>query len=131
MEKSNKKLKKVIEVGSYLIVWAAAIMSFWFFVEDTDAMGYALMIFYFALPITSFVVSLIIGKDKGWGKEKWFMTVFFGIMYMLAEYATFSLANMTAFDKINIPDFEMIIPGVVISLVGLIIGIGIRTIKKK
>lgn len=32
-----------------------------------------------------------------------FFSIVFGIMYMLAEYATFSTVNMISFDKINMP----------------------------
>ena len=45
-----------------------------------------------------------------------------GGVYMLAEYATFSVANMVAFSKINLPEFSMIIIGAVISLLGMGIG---------
>lgn len=48
--------------------------------------------------------------------------IVFGVMYMLAEYATFSTANMVAFEKVNAPEFMMILYGAVIALVGLIVG---------
>jgi len=48
---------------------------------------------------------------------------------MLAEYATFSTANMITFDKINAPSFEMFLVGAVISAIGL--GIGAIVNNKK
>lgn len=51
-----------------------------------------------------------------------FATIAFGVMYMLAEYATFSAANMISFDKINMPHFGMILAGAAISAIGLWIG---------
>ena len=131
--KSKRKLSKVIQIGIYLIVWSVTILTFWFASAPDDAMGYALMTFYLVLPVVTFIISLIIGKDSGWGKIKWLMPVFFGIMYMLADYATFSLANMksNSFDEFNMPEFGMIIPGVVISLIGIGIGAIINYANRK
>lgn len=47
-------------------------------------------------------------------------------MYMLAEYGTFSAANMITFQKINLPEFIMIPIGTMVSLIGMGIGTGIR-----
>jgi len=47
---------------------------------------------------------------------------------MLAGYGTCSVANNIAFRKINVPDFEMIIRGAVISLIGLAVGTALRAI---
>ncbi|MBE5959214.1 MAG: helix-turn-helix transcriptional regulator [Lachnospiraceae bacterium] len=128
--KSKNKLAKIIQVGVYVVIWALCVLTFWLFTGDQDAVGYSLMTFFLVLPVTAFIESLIIGKDRGWGMEKWFVPLFFGIMYMLAEYATFSLANMTTFDKFNIPELSMILSGAGISLVGMIIGAGIGFVSK-
>ena len=45
-----------------------------------------------------------------------------GIFYMLAEYATFSAANMAAFHKINSPEWSLLVIGTIISVIGLVIG---------
>ena len=55
--------------------------------------------------------------------------IIFGIMYMLAEYATFSAANMASFDNFNMPELGMLFAGAVISLAGLAIGAGIHRVK--
>ena len=41
---------------------------------------------------------------------------------MLAEYATFNLANMVAFSKFNLPRPEYFLAGTVISAIGIAIG---------
>ena len=41
---------------------------------------------------------------------------------MLADFATFRVANMIAFDKINMPHWELFFIGAAISALGLIIG---------
>ena len=126
--KSKNKLSMISTLSAYLGIWAFSLIAFWFMTSPSDAMGYSLMFLWIVLPVTTLVISLIIGKNDYWGKRKIFLSVAFGVMYMLAEYATFSLANMIAFEKINMPQFEMILIGAAISLVGL--GIGILANRK-
>ena len=85
-------------------------------------MGYSLMFLWIILPVTTFIVSVVIGKNDFWGKGKWAFTLFFGIMYMLAEYGTFKMANNITFNKLNAPDFGMIVAGAIISAIGMLVG---------
>ena len=101
---------------------AVAMIVFWFFTSGSDAMGYSLMFLWIILPVTTFVVSIVIGKNDFWEKGKWAFTLFFGVMYMLAEYGTFKMANNIAFDKLNAPDWGMIVGGAIISAIGMLIG---------
>lgn len=129
--KSRNKLSKLILIAIYLGIWAISLISFWFFNSASDAMGYSIMYLWILLPATTFVVSLLIGKGNYWGIWKWLFTVVFGVMYMLAEYATFSAANMAAFHKFNLPEFNMIPIGTIISFVGMGIGFGITFISTR
>ena len=67
-------------------------------------------------------MSVVIGKNNFWGRAKWAFALFFGAMYMLAEYGTFKMANNIAFDKLNAPDWGIIIAGAAISAIGMLIG---------
>lgn len=129
--KTKEKNRNIILISTYLIIWAISILMFWLFTGETDAMGYSLMVFFCILPITTFVISFLIGKDKSWDFLKFFMPLFFGVMYMITEYATFSLANMTSFAKFNLPDFSMIIPGAIISYIGILFGLIVYKLKNK
>ena len=120
--KSNANRNKIITILSYLLIWAFAMIVFWFFTSGSDAMGYSLMFLWIILPVTTFVVSIVIGKNNFWRKGKWAFTFFFGIMYMLAEYGTFKMANNIAFNKLNAPEGGMIVAGVVISGIGMLVG---------
>ena len=120
--KSTGNRNKIIIILSYLLIWALAMIVFWFFTSGSDAMGYSLMYLWIILPITTFVESVLIGKNDFWGKAKWGSTLFFGLMYMLAEYGTFKMANNIAFNKLNAPDFGMIVAGAIISLIGILLG---------
>lgn len=128
--KSRNRISKILLIGIYLIVWVLSLLTFWVFIGEEDGIGYSLMVFYVILPITTFIISIFIGKDKNINLTKYLVPIFFGVMYMLAEYATFSLANMTTFSKFNLPEFSMIITGAIISYAGIIIGL-IFTKKEK
>ncbi|MDO5411701.1 MAG: helix-turn-helix transcriptional regulator [Lachnospiraceae bacterium] len=124
--KSSNRLSRLILLATYFGIWAASLIVFWFFTDSSDAMGYGFMFLWVLLPVTTFVISLLIGKNNYWGRLKWISIPGFGIMYMLAEYATFSAANMAAFDKINLPEWGMIPIGAAVSLIGMGIGAAIR-----
>ena len=129
--KSRKKLSMIILAAVYLGVWAVFLISFWFFGRGSDAMGYSIMCLWILLPATTFILSLIIGKNDYWGQKKWLIALGFGLMYMLAEYGTFSAANMITFQKINLPEFIMIPIGTMVSLIGMGIGTGIRPVHNQ
>lgn len=131
--KSKDKQSKLILIATYLAIWAIALIVFWFFTSGSDAMGYSLMFLWVLLPVTTFVTAALIGKHDYWGRYNWCSVIGFGVMYMLAEYATFSTANMVAFHKINAPEFMMIVYGAVIALIGLGVGkvLNRRKVKKE
>lgn len=129
--KSRNRLSELIISATYLLIWSCALVTFWFFTKDSDAMGYGLMCFWIILPVTNFVTSFMIGVNNYYKYYKWLYAVAMGVTYMLAEYATFSTANMVAFSKFNLPEWGMIIGGAVISALGLGIGYAIHLIKEK
>ena len=60
--KSNTNRNKIIIILSYMLVWAIAMIAFWFFTSGSDAMGYSLVYLWILLPVTTFIVSFIVGK---------------------------------------------------------------------
>ena len=120
--KSTGNRNKIIIILSYMLIWSLAMIAFWFFTSGSDAMGYSLMYLWIILPVTTFVESMLIGKNDFWEKGKWGSTLFFGLMYMLAEYGTFKMANNIATNKINAPDWGLIVIGAIISTIGILLG---------
>ena len=125
--------KKLTIVGSYLIVLCISLIVFWVSYHNgtMDAMGYSIIFLGGVIPILIFINSFIIGKHKEWGLLRWLMSVPSGIMYMLASYATFSLANNIMFNKVNSPDFTIFFAGLIISLLGMVIGYLRSVISKR
>mgnify|MGYP000889484142 CR=1 FL=1 len=112
--KSKTKLSGLVLLALYLVT------VFWVFIvrHSAGAMVYSLTFLWIVLPVTTLVISFLIGRNDYWGKGKWVTSVGFGVMYMLAEYATFSMANNLAFGKVNMPEASMVPAGAAISLVG-------------
>ena len=112
----------------YLMIWTVSMLVFWVFKGGIDAMGYSLMFLWIIIPVTTFTVSVIIGKNNFWGIKKWAFTFPFGVMYMLAEYGTFSMANNIAFNKINELEWDLAVAGAIISAIGMLTGLLINWI---
>lgn len=121
--RSKRNLTQIIIIAVYLLIWAFSMIVFWFFTGGSDAMGYSLMFLWILLPVTTFILSVVIGKNNLFGKWKWLLTLFFGIMYMLAEYGTFKAANSIAFDRLNAPELGMVLSGAIISAIGILTGL--------
>ena len=124
--RSRNKLSAIILIVVYLGIWTLSLLSFWMFDSGSDALGYSIMYLWILMPVTTFIVSLIIGINNYWGYKKWFIAAGFGVMYMLAEYGTFSAANIISFSKLNVPEFVMIPIGAGISLLGIGLGAGVK-----
>ena len=112
-------------------LWAFSLIVFWFFTSGSDALGYCFMFLLVLLPVTTFILSLLVGKNDLGGRRKWLICIAFGIMYMLAEYATFRAANMAVLGRFLPPSFGMLPAGAVLSLLGLGIGSGLRRLAAR
>lgn len=122
--KSKQRFTKLILIGIYMILWSVCLIWFWVAkgLDPAFAMLYSIVSFYMILPVTTFIISIQIGKDASWGKYRWCMAFFFGAMQSLVSYGTFALANTIAFGNQHFPTIEDGVPGFVVSLLGLLIG---------
>lgn len=128
--KSRYKFTRFIQIMTYLVIWVSLLIWFWAS-DSTDAMAYSLLAFYIVLPVITFIISFFIGKGEEWGKYRWFMIVFFGIMCSVIMYCTFSLANTFSTGNIHTPDFLGIIWGGVPSALGILVGVIVKEVKGK
>lgn len=115
--------KKLLQICSFVFIWLAVVVLFWLCIAPDDAMGFSLLAFYIVLPLSTIIVSLIIGLDKDWGKGKWVVPPIFGVLYMLAEYLTFSLSNTLTTGNVNQPEYIMLLSETVLSFVWIVIGV--------
>ena len=75
--KSKNKLSMLILLVTYLGIWAISLIVFWFFINSSDAMGYSIMFLWVLLPVTTFVIALLIGKNNYMGRWKWCFSIAF------------------------------------------------------
>lgn len=127
---SRNRLARRITVLAYLVVWALVILTFWLGGRQ-DAIGYALVNLYLVLPVTTLAASAAVGLDEGWRGVRWLMLLFFGVLYMLAPYATFSLANMASFEQLRLPEAAAMLPGILCAAAGMGIGCLVRRLKQR
>ncbi len=136
--KSRQRLRKNIQIIAYLVIWTACLIWFWFGVSGSDAMGYAILVEYMILPLSTFIISLLIGNDDGWGLVKWLFPLFFGLMCYLNTFATFNLANVISNGEWNhwnspsLDDFWFSVEfGLLPAALGMGIGRGILAIRTR
>lgn len=123
--KSRQRVTKILQVAIYLMFWIICLV--WFWTADQSEYGFApaftLLTLYAILPILSFVIALLIGKDDSWGKYRWGMILFLGFMYGLMVCLTFVMKGRP------LPiSLSYTLPGIVSSSLGMAIGFGARIV---
>lgn len=126
-----KKPRPRVWIAVSLGIWVFSLLAFWLFTGPTDGIIYSIVFPFLLLPITTISVSFLFGKHNSFGPWKWIAPALFGVMYMLAEYATFPVCNMLAFGTFNLPSFGLIPAGAVMSLIGLVGGTLVRRVKTR
>ncbi|MDP9806893.1 hypothetical protein J2S70_001475 [Trueperella bonasi] len=129
--KRKNRQAMLLLILSYLAMWSSGIIAFWFFIDNTQGIGFSLWYFWIMLPVTTLILSIIIGKNDYWGKWKWAAAPVFGFLAMLAKYATFNAGNMITFNNLGRPAFELLLGGMLISALGAGIGAGIRKLGSR
>lgn len=133
--RKNKKLYELILFAGYITIWISTLLLFWVGGLSKNALGFSILFFMGVLPISGFSCAFCIGKNNFFGHYKWLFLPFFGVMVALAEYLTFSLANMIASDKINYIGWSQIEEGLLYGMLpaalGMGIGFGVYIIKRR
>ena len=89
-----------------------------------------LLVFVLFLPLAAIVSSLLMGLHRSWNRSTWLFPLIPAAGHMLADYLTFKLANSISHHKCNLPDWNLLIPGLVCAVIGLLIGIAVARISK-
>ena len=135
--KSRRRLGKLVLVAAYLVIWAVSVAFFWLAVSGSDAGAYAVLVIWGAIPLTTFVISLLIGANGYWGRRKWWAVPILALMYTLIPFLTFTLANaastgVSAGDiAVNLDDLITLPIGAAVSAAGLAIGTGIEKLRER
>ena len=96
-----------------------------------------MLVIWGAIPLTTFVISLLIGANGYWGRKKWWAVPILALMYTLIPFLTFTLANaastgISAGDiAMHLDDLITLPIGAAVSAVGLAIGTGIEKLRAR
>lgn len=128
--KSRIKFSKLILILSYLVIWALNIIVSWRFsagsITEAQAAGFQWLV----LPVTTIVVSILIGKNDFGGKFKWFVSIGFGFMFMLSVYASYGIRENSVFYHFDLQTISFFFAGVIASIMGMVLGNAIYSFEK-
>ena len=72
------------------------------------------------LPASAFIISVLYGQSDH--RAIYLLTLFFGMMELLGCYLSFIHVSLTDIEKILAPSSEIVLYGVLPSLLGIVIG---------
>ncbi len=136
----NKKVKEKENIKSERIVKAVILLAYililslswydFYNLKSGDEIGFTLFYFYFLLPIITLVVAIYIGKDTIKDLYKILLIILLSFLYMSPLFifvikGEFSILNLLG------SYYDLMFNGLIISLIGLIIGLIIKTRKDK
>ena len=107
----------------YFIIWLISYAVF-FVIDPGDAMGYWIVAFWGVLPIAAIISSIFLGQNKTLNSKALIpIGVYYGVMYMMAPYLTFRMANYhaqiaTVQNGLPMPDIKLFFVGVLFFIAG-------------
>ena len=113
-------MKKITSQTSFIFTLILSLLVFWLGGKG-DAMLYSIAFFYLIIPVSTLISSVARSMKHSFCSSI-ILALCHGLSFMMVEYLTFSLANMIAFDHINLPNFEFGLSGIAISIIGALIG---------
>ena len=128
--KSKDKLSKLILISSYLVIWSFNMIVSWSFSVESITEAQAGAFQWLVLPLTTIVVSLLIGKNDFWGKRKWFAPIGFGLMFLLSVYASYGMRENSIFNQIDLQTITLFFIGAIASVIGIVLGYAFFTVEK-
>ena len=130
--KAKNKLAKNILIATYLIIWTVTQVMLWFFVPMSNAVEFSKLFLWGLLLVTTFIISLMIGKNNYWEKRKWWFSFLFGIMFTLVPYTKFNIElNYTVSYLFIWPNLWALPIVITISLVGIGMGAFLHKIQQQ
>lgn len=125
--KNKRKIYKAAEIGIYILSLIIYVNAYYFYRNG---------IFSAVIPFVILIISLLIGIDEAWGKNRWFLILFFGITYGLVNHLSFILFGAADIETQSFLLFELLNPstysmGAFLSFIGLGIGALARKFNKE
>ena len=122
--KSKDKLSKLILISSYLVIWSFNMIVSWSFSVESITEAQAGAFQWLVLPLTTIVVSLLIGKNNYWGTRKWFASIG-------SVYASYGMREKSIFNQIDLQTLTVFFIGMSTSIIGMVLGSALLADEKK
>lgn len=122
LKRAGKALS--IAVVIYLLLWLACILWFWLSIplSGGSIFGYALVVYYLALPSASAIAWALAGWRTELGSIRWLAPVAGALLYVAALLLTFSLSSALGMANIAPVDLAAFLMGLVPGVVGFACG---------
>ena len=115
-----KKLKKGIPFLIYMMIWSLYILFAWSRTHPGQIIEVSLFILYLVLPASAFIISVLYGQSDH--RAIYLLTLFFARMELLCCYLSVIHVSLTDIEKILARSSEIVLYGVLPSLLGIMIG---------
>ena len=125
----KRRLTVYLSVLVYLTVWAAVVASFWL-LRSAGSIDYPVLASALLLLGVTLAASFLIGLDKVWLRTKWLFALFFGFFYFLTGVLTRDLSALLTRGTFPAPQCIHLLPGVLVSAVGIVLGESLRVLRK-
>lgn len=119
--KAKRNLGKVILLSTYFIVWLVTMLIFWQVKYVPEGLNVTLR--WIILPLLLLVSSMVVGKNNYWGKGNWFFVVAAAITFLTVPDISLVQEADTLTYAFRFPDPVYMLVGVVLSVLGVMIGI--------
>lgn len=119
---SKNKFSKLLLILSYLVVWALNIAASWRFSLGSITEAQAGAFQWLVLPVTTIILSILIGKNDYWGRRKWLAPIAFGVMFALSAYASYGIRKDDIFSRLDLQTFTFLFLGALASVIGIVLG---------
>lgn len=103
-----------------MVIWSLYILFAWSRTHPGQIIEVSLFILYLVLPASAFIISVLYGQSDH--RAIYLLTLFFGMMELLGCYLSFIRVSLTDIEKILAPSSEIVLYGVLPSLLGIVIG---------
>ena len=132
--KSKERNGKLLLILVTLGIWALSIIFMGLVYTGVDVKGYSLIIIWMVLPMTFFAASIVVGRHNYFNRFQWLFALCISLIYTVSSYATAIISQNSINDRdtwIIWPSFTKIPIGLLISAIGLGIGLLIRRRSKR
>lgn len=119
--KAKKNMEKATVISTYFIAWIVTMFVIW---KGNISMtsSFNIIFVWITMPLVTFILSIIIGKNKYWKKGNLFCILLATITFYAVPKTSFIVEQDIATYSVQFPNFTYMVIGFIISSIGVFIG---------